>query len=105
MRFTLFVCWYLAYVSTGPATWAHEGGHGVDTTLSLQNCNRDPFQFFCAYYVLDDRYAIIENPKVVNKKDHCIPLIPESLRIGRYDFYFNLQDHAAHNSPNYILEE
>jgi len=93
------------YVQHGPATWAHEGVHGVDTTLCLRTCSRDPFQFFCAYYILDGEYVIVDNPKVVNKKDHCIPFIPESLRIGRYDHYFNLQDHPAHNSPNYILEE
>eukprot|EP01108_Squamamoeba_japonica_P006054 TRINITY_DN4881_c0_g1_i2.p1 TRINITY_DN4881_c0_g1~~TRINITY_DN4881_c0_g1_i2.p1 ORF type:complete len:479 (-),score=174.35 TRINITY_DN4881_c0_g1_i2:80-1516(-) len=95
------------YIQHGANTWAHEAGHGIDTQLALQLGCYGPngFDFFCAFYVGNSRYVKVVNPKVVKKAD-CAAKLPAGAKIGRYEHYFlEVDSHAAHRSPNYILEE
>jgi hypothetical protein len=92
------------YVADGPATWTHEGVHGVDNDIQLSNACYGA-QFFCAFYLGNSIYAKVPLAAVVTRAD-CVEHIPQRARIGRFDFYFNVVDsHEAHRTPSYILEE
>jgi hypothetical protein len=92
------------YVPEGPATWTHEGVHGVDNDIQLSNeCYGA--QFFCAFYLGNSLYAKVPLASTVTRAD-CVQYIPQRARTGRFDFYFNSVDsHEAHRTPSYILEE
>lgn len=93
-----------AYVENGPATWTHEGLHGVDNEIQLSNMCYGA-QFYCAFYLGDSLYAKVPLPTSVTRAD-CVAGIPQRARIGRFDFYFNfVNSHEAHRTPGYVLEE
>lgn len=93
-----------AYVANGPATWTHEGLHGVDNDIQLSNSCYGA-RFYCAFYLGNSTYARVPLPTSVTRAD-CVAGIPQRARIGRFDFYFNFVDsHEAHRTPGYILEE
>jgi hypothetical protein len=83
-----------------PVTAAHETSHGIHA--HLRNYENDTGERVNAFYVLDDRAALVVEPDI--RKSDVNPHVPAALRGPRYDLYLEGQD-AWDDTPLYLFDE
>jgi len=83
-------------------TWAHETTHGLNS--NIRNANFQSGKTVNAFYVLDGKALLMEEPKGFGLSD-IAPIIPSELRGGIYKMYMIEQQRSWNDRPLYTWDE
>lgn len=98
------------YRDNDKATWGHETTHGINSLLRNKE-QRESRSKVNAFYVLDDRYVVIN--ELDTKLSTVAKNVPASLRYAKlyttqttvYNLYLKEQTQWWENEPSYIFDE
>lgn len=88
------------YRDSNKVTWAHETTHGINS--NIRNGVRDGRRVN-GFYCLEDRAAIIEEPKTTIRK--VAARVPQDLQGPSFDLYLRQQAGAWNDTPLYLFDE
>lgn len=89
------------YTASNKITWAHETTHGINA--NIRNKYFQSGRKINAFYVLENRACIIEEPKTTIRR--VAQMVPQSLRGQTYNLYLVKQAGQWNNEPLYLFDE
>lgn len=90
------------YRDSDKITWGHETTHGIHSRVRNKHQRHDRGRIN-AFYVLEDRAVIIQEPKTTISE--AARLVPRSLRGGVFDLYMVRQRRDWNDTPLYVFDE